>query len=322
MRLSISNSRSVIFCIIVFNAIITILIFEYLYSKRNVPVFYGRNNGLLIESAKNSIKKNLLILGDSRAEAGIVPEIIDSESNYDSFNLGREGIYKGYFYGLIRNNLYPNKVIVAVSPYSLFNNFKIKEKLLDNSLFNELNFQKYLNYFRKPNKNTENYLNGIVNRNTHLNYGLSGILDLIMYGEVSEYYSPKGWHKYDRLGSDEFYTYMINLESYKSRIIEEYKDSSKIIYGKSNFDNLLSSLVKNNITAVFVRVPTSNEIRLIEDSKYPWFSEYINNTVNSYGYNYHDFVDFKYPENNIDGSHLNEEGARIFTNKLVQIIKQ
>lgn len=316
MRLFISNSNNkFIIGIILLITVLIIFITEYFYKWNNVPLYWGRDHDLLIDQSKLSQKRILFIIGDSRAEAGVVPEIIDSRTSYNAYNIGIEGVYKGYYENLKFNNICPDKIIVGVSPYSIFNSFQLKKYNLFKRIYKEILI------LRKPNMFTEKYLSGLINRNTHLHYGFSGFFEVFLEGKVSGYYSSKGWHGYDRMGSDEFYTYMVNLEGYKYKIIEEYKDSIKINKGKSNFEKMLTDMHKNEMSILFVRIPTSNEIRKIENAKYPWFSSYINEIVNKYNYEYIEFNNFKYPTHGVDGSHLNRISANEFTKELVEYIK-
>ena len=316
MRLFISNSNNkfVIVSILIICFLIIFFI-ECFYIFNNIPVYWGEDRGSLISDSKLSNKPTLFILGDSRAEVGVVSEIIDSNTNYSSYNIGLEGVYKGYYKKLRLNNISADKLIVAVSPYSIFNRFRLNEEDM---------FERIHNRFMiviKPNNFTEKILSNIINRNTHLHYGFSAFFEVIEYGKVSEYYTSKGWHGYDRLGSDAYYTYMINLEGYKYKMLEEYKDSIKVNTGKKNFERMLTDIRKNNIPVLFVRIPTSKKIREIEDGKYPWFSSYILETVNKYNYDYIEFNKFIYPTYQVDGSHLNRVSANEFTKELVKFIE-
>lgn len=320
MRLFTSNSNiRLIFGIILLNAIITVLVSEYFYIGNNIEVYRGMNNDKLVYESKLSKKKTLFILGDSRAKAGIIPELIDSATNYDSYNIGLDGIYRGYLVKLESNNVYPDKIIVAVSPFSIFKNYNIKKNpfsgFLDDKLYNSLLV------LRTPNLYSEKYINSVINKYTHLHYGFSDVADVLKYGKVSGYYTSKGWHGYDRLGSDEFYTYMINIESYKNKIIEEYKYPSKIKEGKQRFEDIVKSMQSDNISVLFVRIPTSKELRMVEDKKYPWFSNYINEISRMYNYDYVEFNNFNYPQNEVDGSHLNKNSANEFTKELIKHLK-
>ncbi len=311
MRLFISNSNNKsIIGIILLITVLIIFVIEYFYIQNNIPFFIGKDHDLLVSQSKLSSEPTLFILGDSRAEAGIIPELIDSITKYDAFNIGIEGVYKGYYNKLKSNNVIPDKLIIAVSPYSIFKKFQLKKN----------GFLGKTRVIRKPNVYTEKYLSRLINHNTHLHYGFMGFADVLKYSRVSRSFSNKGFNGYDRLGSDEYYTSKVNLEAYRSTIIEMYKDSLKIDKGKRNFENLVVDLKKNNISVLFIRIPVSDEIRKIENEKYPWFSDYIHHIANESDYKYVEFNDFVYPNKEVDGSHLNRNSAKNFTNELLRYI--
>jgi hypothetical protein len=311
VRLSISNSnnKSVIGIILLITVVILLLI-EYFYIQNKIPVYVGKDHDLLVSQSKLSTKPILFILGDSRAEAGIIPELIDSATYYDAYNIGIDGVYKGYYNKLIANNVIPEKIVIAVSPYSIFKKFQLKK----NDLLSKSKI------IRKPNEYSEKYLSRLINHKTHLHYGFMGFFDVLNYKKTSESYSKKGFHGYDRLGSDEYYTSMVNLEGYRNKIIEAYKDSLKINEGKINFENLVVDLKKNKISVLFIRIPVSDEIKKIENEKYPWFSDYIQRIVSEGNYLYVEFNDFDYPKKEVDGSHLSRISARTFTKDLLRHI--
>ena len=114
---------------------------------------------------------------------------------------------------------------------------------------------------------------------------------------------------------------MINLEGYKYKILEEYKDLIKVNTGKKNFVRMLTDMRNSNIPVLFVRIPTSKKIREIENEKYPWFSKYIHEIVNNYNYDYIEFNKFIYPTYQVDGSHLNRVSANEFTKELVKFVE-
>ena len=319
MRLFISNSKGYILAYILLLSMIGAFLVDAFYSSAGVPVYRGANHSSLLARAMQSDHKSLFIIGDSRAQAGIVPEIIDSITVYDAYNFGMEGIYRGYYENVRSETIFPDVIIMGVSPYSIFNEFQFFRTNRIRSRLGEKTYR-ILSILRKPNQYSEKVLNGFVNSHTRFNYGLAGIFDVLKFGKVSAYFSGKGWHGYDRLGSDEYYTYLINLESYKYKIIEQYKDSLKIDTGKRSFEELVATIIDDGIDLIFVRIPTSSDLREIEDSKFPWFTKYLNEVSFENGGIYVDLVDFDYPVSEIDGSHLNKESAKLFTKQLIKCI--
>ena len=319
MRLFISNSNGHLLATILFFSILGAFLVDAFYCSAGVPVYRGTNHSRLLSQAKKSDSKRLFIIGDSRTEAGIIPEIIDSITAYDAYNFGMEGIYRGYYDYVRSETLVPDVILMGVSPYAIFNEFQFYRENLIRLKLGKKTYS-MLSILRKPNQYSEKVLNGFVNNHTRFKYGLAGIFDVLKFGKVSGYFSEKGWHGYDRLGSDEYYTYLINIESYKYKIIEQYRDSLKIDKGKRSFEELVKTIIDDGIDLIFVRIPTSSDLREIEDSKFPWFTKYLNEVSIAYGSIYIDLSDFNYPVSEIDGSHLNKESAKLYTQQLIKYI--
>ena len=305
-----NSGRQLIILIVITAAILTFV--ECYYRTHDVAPFYSKKITDAIKLEKRH-EEFTLILGDSRAEAGLVPQVLKKELNWTPYNLGMQGVYNGYFYWIQHMSLNTKRAIIAVSPYSLFGPYSPKK---------EKSYPEWFEFFLNPSQRVEEMLTRPLNRHTRLTYGFSDFFDLINYGKVSRNYSPNGWNSYDRLGSDELFTSALNLYAYKYRLLENHNNQDLIKARKALFERMILEMKNDGIEIFLTRLPTSIEIARIEKHKFPWFDKYIVEISNSLDLKYLINPSFVYPKTQVDGSHLNRNAAIDFTKWMANQIKK
>lgn len=326
-HLSIFNSNKLL--------VISILLFigfliigELLLGFNCTQFYYGKNIAELIAGARISKKPTCIILGDSRAESGIVPEILSKNYNYYSFfNFASPGggIVDEYSELIKINDLTPSFIIFAVSP---LDTFEIKSEIGSNENIRgriKLKIAKYLSviqFLLHPAQSFENKTSLFIQRRFRSYHGLNGLLDLIIYGEISQYYSPAGWNGIVRLGSDELFTREVNRYYYQYNLLESNKNSKQIEMNKFAIETIIQECVIKKIRILFVRLPVSSSILNIENDKYPWFNQYFETITNKNNLKYYDAnIGFNYSELKTDGSHLSRSDACRLSKNMANLLR-
>lgn len=328
MRLFIFNSKINII-IIVFICFLAVAGVELFYNKMGVPLDHGKLevSKLNIFKEQNHKKsKTILILGDSRAKLGVSPESLESVLiGYEIYNLSLAGANVFDQLNYI-SNIPCQSAIVCVSPANLFGSFVDtsintldQNREVSKSHFD--NFLSKVNIPLHPFKPVENILSKLLSDRFKFTYGFLGISELLLYGQVSNYTTSKGWSSNIRLGSEEYYSKIANLKAYDQSLLKNNNNPEILSKLRLKFEKLISEYSKNTFI-VLVRLPTSNDIYKIEEKKYEWFDEYIDSVAEKYKLPYLKNIDsFNYPEKYSDGSHLPREYAIAYSKSLGKYIQ-
>jgi hypothetical protein len=316
-RLYISNSKY-LFITIIFFVVCGLALTQAYYNYKNSPTDFGSSKMINIELSGNT-NNTIVTLGDSRAGAAFVPEILDKNiPGTKTYNLGSRG---GGIYGMMSNVISSGKpfklVVVCVSPASLFGSFAY------DSIVNEikpvnLSAPSSGNLFKRVNTK----LISIFDRNFKFAYGFSNLVNLMQYGEIPHYFTRDGWESNIRFGSDVSYAQAYNYYGYKTRLLCNSGNIPLLENLKIEFLSSVNSLITNQ-KVIFIRLPVSSEMRQLENERFPWFDDFVSGVASGNNIKYlNNFSDSFMSDPNNDGSHLSHYKAIEFSEMISETFRQ
>lgn len=236
-------------------------------------------------------KFDLIACGDSRTYRGISSDVLNEINLELSFiNLGYSsaGLSDSYL-DFVTSKLDPeskNKaLIVGISPHSFTKEAKKNEALnsyLELSSFDKLRYQ-YLSPILKhfaPYKPI-NLIEG--KRNVYL-----------------QDFNDDGWVASNRVLPDSTYA----LSGYK-KTFSNYKVTKK---GMISTLNKLKEIASTDITVIAFRIPTTEQMEMLEDSISGFEENFIKNELTKHSVIWLDFINVQFVS--YDGSHLTKSSAR------------
>jgi len=316
-RLYISNSKY-LFIAIVFFVICGLALTQAYYNYKDSPIDYGSSNMINIELSGNT-QNTIVTLGDSRAGAAFVPEILDKNiPGTKTYNIGSRG---GSIYGMMSNIISSGKpfklVVVCVSPASLFGSFEY-DSIENETKPIKLSTPASGNMFSRVNIK----LISVFDRNFKFAYGFSKLENLIINGEVPHYFTRDGWESNIRLGSYVRYAQAYNYYGYKTRLLCNSGNTPLLEKLKAKFSSSINSLITNQ-KVIIVRLPVSSEMRQLENERFPWFDEFVSRVAAENKIKYlNNFSDYFMSDPNNDGSHLSHYKAIEFSEMISDVFRQ
>lgn len=306
-RLFISNSKY-LFLSVVFFVLCGLAVTEIFYYVNDVQIDHGKTYTHNIEYSGNT-KNIIVVLGDSRASAAFVPQILDEKiCGSKTYNIGARG---GVLYGMMNSLAASGKpfklVIICVSPASLFGAF-VHDSVgyrfntvdlstpYDGDLNSRINdkLSSYLKWFK-------------------FNYGFAELKNLIVYGQTSRYITFDGWDRNIWLGSSSRYARTYNYYGYKYRLLCNSQNKNLLEKLKNDFSEILKSVLINSRT-ILIRLPVSPEMHELEHERFPWFDDYLFQVSYENKIKYINRFEGEYMSDPFnDGSHLTYFNAIRFT---------
>jgi len=315
-RLYISNSKY-LFIAIVFFTVCGLAFVQAYYDCKNAPVDYGNSYFKQIPFPENP-SKSIVYLGDSRAAADIVPEVMKNKlPGFEPYGAGAKGgnifILMDYIQSL---NKKLGLVIVCVSPASLFGAFVEDSAEVNKNKIDLSTPQNGSLFYRINVKLSESHL-----KHLKFLYGFRELKNLILYDEISHYYSKDGWESISSFGSDVNYARAYNYFGYKNKILCNSGNAEIISRYKNKFSSYITLLSKKH-KVVLVRLPVADEMKTLENSRFPWFDDFIKevSVMNQVKYISSFNGNFTSDPNN-DWSHLSHHQAKRFTETLADSLK-
>jgi hypothetical protein len=262
----------------------------------------------------DSTKADILVFGSSRASHHYVPEIFEENLHMSTYNTGRDGNYLLYNYAVIKSvtkRYSPKVIILDVNPSALFYRKDDYDRL-----------STLLPYY---NSHTE--IRDIVDRRSKYEnfklyssiypYNSLSLSVLIGNLEIAKklYVSDKGYLPfYGKLPPENMMASMKKPKDNPEEIYSDSIDSFKI----AALEDIAKICSKRKITLIFVFSPIYSKIN----------SELANNklmaVVKKYNVRYIDFSTdssfVHHPQYFQDESHMNDDGARIFSRKLAEVL--
>lgn len=321
---SILNSKILLVIILLLTAIL-IAATEFIYIKKNVNVTY--TSEYTLKTSRTLSKSDLkysVVIGDSRGKCGVNADLLNpNDKDYKFLNLSEDGsIINLTLADIISYNNMPESIVIAVSPADIFG-------FLDSNYYNKssnnIDIQKYLTFpfkLRNPYSVSETKINDYLKRKYRFILGFNEFTNLLFYGGISKYSSASGWTSNIRFGSYKPYSEELNVYFYQYKLLENYKNKGLITRIKDELENNIVQILDKKSKIVFIRIPTSNKLRKIEDDKFPWFNDYIKSLGDKHGIRYFSFDNYIYNEQFSDGSHLTYNEANKFSNMLADSISK
>jgi hypothetical protein len=277
-------------------------ILQQLYFKQVAGEYYRATYSI------DSTKADVLIFGSSRASHHYVPAVIEENLHMSTYNTGRDGNYLLYNYAVIKavtERYSPKMIILDVNPIALFYRKDDYDRL-----------STLLPYY-----DTHPELRNIVDRRSKYErfklysslYTYNSLPLSVLVGnlEIAKklYVSDKGYlpfyEKMNPISSSN-----IKLKDNPEEIYSDSIDTFKI----AALQDIAKICFKKHISLVFVFSPIYTKLNNeLANSKF-------NTILKAYKVRYLDFSEdttfANHPQFFQDESHMNDDGARIFSKKL------
>ena len=280
-------------------------ILQQLYFKQEAGEYYRATYSI------DSTKADILIFGSSRASHHYVPEVLEQNLNMSTYNTGRDGNYLLYNYAVIKavtERYIPKMIILDVNPIALFYRKDDYDRL-----------STLLPYY-----DSHPEIRDIVDRRSKYErvkqysslYPYNSLSLSIIVGnlEIAKklYVSDKGYlpffEKMKPIGISNN-----NNKKMKDKPEEIYSDSIDT-FKIAALQDIAEICLKKNIPLVFVFSPISSK------SNNELANSKLLTIVKANNIKYFDFSDdttfVNHPQYFQDESHMNDDGARIFSKKL------
>ena len=263
------------------------------------------------------VEHDVLILGNSRAQDHIHPEILDSILGISSYNLGTEAhhsdlhILKYHYY--IRNNKKPRYIIYQVD-LATFHPTKLKHSA-NNEQFLPFFDDKYLREeFAKYDYDKADLYVPLVRyfgNHTAIWWGISKSLGLAKIAHLPEY---KGFRMHKNDGNIKNAAGIFDIERIDMSNSFSRQDSCLV-----RFENFLDECIVDSIKVMFVYTPMYSTV-MSQLSDKDEFDLYINDISQKYDIPYIDYtLDDEFcsnPKYFASPGHLNYDGACAITKRL------
>jgi hypothetical protein len=258
----------------------------------------------------DSTKADILIFGSSRASHHYVPEVLEGNLHMSTYNTGRDGNYLLYNYAVIKavtQRYSPKMIILDVNPIALFYRKDDYDRL-----------STLLPYY-----DSHPEIRDIVNRRSKYErfklfsslYPYNSLSLSVMVGnlEISKklYVSDNGYLPfYEKMNSISRST--VKMKDNPEEIYSDSIDSYKI----AALQDIAEICLKKNIPLVFVFSPIYSKLNN-ELANHKLLTIVKANNVKYLDYS-EDSTFVNHPQYFQDESHMNDDGARIFSKKLAE----
>jgi len=317
VRLSIFNSRWLIWPILAL----------FLTGAAAAEVYY-RDLHLKPQERKKDVfalagAKDLLIVGDSRADAGLVPSVLGSVLGAaDAANLASEGVSPiNQLEALALLGEHPHQIIVAVSPASIYGNFYIAPPYAQKMVAARKRKADRTprQVLKAPFKATEGVLSEFAKNHLYVAGGFKTLRAALFtdgYGEVRH---EDGWLQVNPLGERAAFARLVNVQAYSNLI---FKGTVDLSARDSALGAALDGMGKP-VCLVLVRLPCAPNLRAIEDQHFPDFDGRMEAVAAARSMTYIAALQgFSADWSESDGSHLLAPAAEDYSKRLgAQILR-
>jgi hypothetical protein len=290
----------ILIIILIFDQGIGMILKKYYFRQRH-------GDGSNITYAIDSTVADVLIFGSSRAKHHYIPTILEDRFKYSCFNVGADGNYLLYSYAIFKtivNRYNPKLIIFDIRPYELGYIASEYDRL-----------SQLLPYYQKyPEIQHAIELRGPFEKFKHISsiYSFNSLILEIVRGNIG----------YSKSKNSDLHGYTPIYKAMKPEKIGTW-DICSIVLDEDKI-NVLKDIIltcsQKNINLIFVHSPIwitmkkSNCHNIISDVCSENNVPYIDISNDSTFMNRPDYFE--------DLSHLNNEGAKIFSNMLIDRIIQ
>ncbi|TGV03933.1 hypothetical protein [Flavivirga rizhaonensis] len=275
-------------------------------------LFLSQETGKFARStyAITKAKENILIFGSSHAHRHYVPEVIEKKTGKTCYNAGADGqqlVYHSALQGMIFKRTLPELIILNIDENFLFKSEKAFDRLDDLNPY----YDDYSNELDPVFNLKSKYADPKLFFKAYQNN--STLIQAVRY-YLAPQETPQGYRPlFEKMTFDK-------LTSHREDIQEkEYTEEIDSVFVKT-LENFINEAKTNNVKLVFVTSPnliprnvsknkSLTEIKAIAKSKNIPFYNYLNSK------DFANKLDLFY-----DPSHLNDNGARLFTGLLIDSI--
>lgn len=272
-------------------------------------LYYNQQSGVYFQTTYSidSTRADILVFGSSRARHHYVPKVFEDRLHYTCFNTGLDGssiLYNYALFSAITQRYIPTQVILDIRPYELRYDPSDYEKLSVLLPYNRANpeFDRLID-LRGPFEKVKRISSIYPYNSLIIQIAMGNIRNPDKNDKNSKGYDPI----YDVMKSEELDT--LEIETNKIDINKSIALQQIILTcQKENIDLILVNspayhILKDSLyTKNLQKLCTENRIKFWDMSNHPVFK---NN-----------------PRYFADKSHLNDEGAKLFTNLLIDSIQQ
>lgn len=285
---------------------------EAAYRLRGIPLPQPRKKDI----ARLAKGADLMILGDSRADAGLDPWVIGQILGDRAVNLGQEGWSPINQLQILKlMNVHPRILLIAVSPASVYGAFYRDPAAIEKAWLREQEGEPFSRVMKFPFKHSEAWLSSHVKAHLHIGRGFAGLVALFR-GHVVEYRDSLGWNRVSPLGERRNYVRLVNLEAYEDHILK--RPATDLSVRDERFAQAVADLAPARVAAL-VRLPCSPELRAIEDRAFPDFDARMGQLAVQFRAPYiWNGMDYDPDWSKGDGSHLTAGEARDYSTALAR----
>jgi hypothetical protein len=317
VRLSIFNSSWHLLVVILLGVALGVGLTEAALRRAGLP---------LPESKKKAVIRladdfPALVLGDSRADTGIVPSVLaDALQCGEMGNLGAAGTSPINQLELLNlMGLHPRLLIIAVSPASVYGGtFYRDPRAVAADLKKERRGVTPREWIGHPYDHCEALLSGMAKHHLRISLGFKGMRALLSGSPLAEYRSPDGWNQLQPAGEREAFLRMVNMQAYKKQAL---KRSAEALPLRDKAFKQAFRALGPGVHAALVRLPVSPEVKALEDGRFPEFDQRMSEIAAKLGLPYVDWVlGFETDWAGTDWSHLTRNQALDYTSRLAPVL--
>jgi hypothetical protein len=292
---------------------------EAAYVRRGLPLPPGEEKDF--EGLAKS--GDLLVLGDSRADAGVDAKTLGDILGYPrAVNIAQpSGSPIRQLRRLALIEAHPACLLVVVSPASIYGIFYDVEPKAHKKRAGAKDGSPVRNVVEYPFDHSEKALSSAMRSHFHLSWGFKG-LKALRRGQVPQCWDSRGWNRVSPLGEKRTFVSLVNVEAYPKVL----KDGvGKQAVRDRLFCEAFRACGAIPGPAVLLRMPCSAELRKIEDRYYPRFDARMERVAKELGAIYlPDVPGFTPDWSESDGSHLlapqAQEYSRILARQILRPI--
>ncbi|MFH6769242.1 hypothetical protein V8G56_10880 [Gaetbulibacter aquiaggeris] len=292
--------------------IIIFLIVDFLFGSISKKIFYEQKTGKFYRStyAIKEAKEDILIFGSSHAHRHYVPEVMEKELLKTCYNVGAEGqqlLFHAAFQKMILKRRVPELIVLNIDENFLYKSNAAYNRLSDlHPYYSE--FKNELRSFLSLNSSFMDFKLFFKSYQTNstlihaIRYYISPQIDYKGYRPLDGVMTLNKVAFYEKDNSEKEYIQEIDpvfVAAFKDFILTAKKNNIKLVFVTS--PNLIERSISENESFKMIKVISKLE-------KIPFF-DFLNSPayINQYDL-FH------------DPSHLNDNGARIFTKSVAELI--
>jgi hypothetical protein len=261
-------------------------------------------DSFIVTYALTKASEDVIVLGSSRAAHHYVPDVITRQTDLTSFNVGRDGMNISYHYPILKGILahHTPKVVIFDLNFNEFMLRKAQERTMISSLLPYIAENSSVKKIILE-KDPIEYWKGRIS----LLYRYNSLPASIMQHNLG--IGQKHDNGYEPLNGNKLKSISDTLENNS-----DYEENPELV---KNFKDFVEILQRKNVKLFVIISPTARKNR---------YNSYATaeKILHKHGLKLYDYSEFSGSDRLAlfyNGTHLNDTGARIFTETMVQDLK-